>query len=161
MERAYGNVGSFIFLRKNERGKTMDNNYQEVYFDQYCKTCEHEKLDDAESPCNECLEIFVNIGSLQRKRDFIIELSTKEQNRSNVLISIEEDGNAMKGELLMEDTQFFTDIFSVGYDNKSGNAPVLVIGRNTDRGIHVVNVFKGETAEEIYKQLITPNILKL
>ena len=41
----------------------MDNNYQEVYFDQYCKTCEHEKLDDPESPCNECLEIFVNIGS--------------------------------------------------------------------------------------------------
>ena len=41
----------------------MDENYQEVYFDQYCKTCKYEKLDEAESPCNECLEEFVNLDS--------------------------------------------------------------------------------------------------
>ena len=41
----------------------MDENYQEVYFNQYCKTCKYEKLDEAESPCNECLEEFVNLDS--------------------------------------------------------------------------------------------------
>lgn len=29
--------------------------YKEVYFDEYCKKCEHIKLADTEEPCNECL----------------------------------------------------------------------------------------------------------
>ncbi len=40
-----------------------DENYMEVYFDQYCKTCRHEKLDDALDPCNKCLDECVNVNS--------------------------------------------------------------------------------------------------
>ena len=29
--------------------------YKEVYFDQYCKSCKHEKLKEEENPCCECL----------------------------------------------------------------------------------------------------------
>jgi hypothetical protein len=41
----------------------MDHNYKEVYFDQYCVTCKHEKLKDHEDPCNECLEHPANVDS--------------------------------------------------------------------------------------------------
>lgn len=34
-----------------------------VHFDQYCKTCRHERLGENESPCDECLEHPVNINS--------------------------------------------------------------------------------------------------
>lgn len=61
----------------------------------------------------------------------------------------------------MENKQAFADIFSVGYDNKSGDIPVLVIGRSTKHGIDVINVFKGQDAEDIYRQLITPSTLRL
>lgn len=33
----------------------MNENMKEVYFDQYCKTCKHEKLKENEEPCDECL----------------------------------------------------------------------------------------------------------
>ena len=33
----------------------MDENYKEVYFHEYCKTCENEKSKDTDEPCNECL----------------------------------------------------------------------------------------------------------
>ena len=29
--------------------------FKEVYFDQYCKTCEFWNTKDVEDPCNECL----------------------------------------------------------------------------------------------------------
>lgn len=32
-----------------------EQTYKEVYFDQYCKKCKHEKVDDKEPPCYECL----------------------------------------------------------------------------------------------------------
>lgn len=39
----------------------MDNDlyFKEVYFDQYCKTCKHEKEDenDEDSACFECLHV--------------------------------------------------------------------------------------------------------
>ncbi|MDO5540819.1 MAG: hypothetical protein Q4F83_12255 [Eubacteriales bacterium] len=41
----------------------MDENYQEVYFDKYCKTCKHEKMEEKFDPCNECLSEPVNAGS--------------------------------------------------------------------------------------------------
>ena len=41
----------------------IDNEYREVLFDKYCKTCKHEKLDETEDPCNECLENPVNLYS--------------------------------------------------------------------------------------------------
>ena len=38
----------------------MDYHEQFVEFDQYCKTCQHEKLAESDSPCDECLEHPVN-----------------------------------------------------------------------------------------------------
>lgn len=39
------------------------DDYKEVYFDQYCKTCKHKDLHESEEPCNECLTIPANIQS--------------------------------------------------------------------------------------------------
>ena len=41
----------------------MEEIYEEVYFDKYCKTCKHVKLKDNETPCDECLEEPVNLYS--------------------------------------------------------------------------------------------------
>ena len=41
----------------------MNEDYQEVYFDQYCKTCTHEKLEEKFDPCNECLDQEANLNS--------------------------------------------------------------------------------------------------
>ena len=38
----------------------MEYHEQFVEFDQYCKTCQHEKLAESDSPCDECLEHPVN-----------------------------------------------------------------------------------------------------
>ena len=37
--------------------------FKEVYFDQYCKTCEHKEKEEKENPCNECLNEPVNTNS--------------------------------------------------------------------------------------------------
>lgn len=34
-----------------------------VYFGKYCKSCKHEKLEENEPPCDECLEHPVNLNS--------------------------------------------------------------------------------------------------
>ena len=36
---------------------------KEVYFDQYCETCEYWLLNDADEPCNECLDNPTNTES--------------------------------------------------------------------------------------------------
>ena len=41
----------------------MEYEYKEVYFMQYCKTCKHDKLEDNEYPCSECLDEPVNLHS--------------------------------------------------------------------------------------------------
>lgn len=41
----------------------MEEIYKEVYFDRYCKRCEHFLEEDGKDPCNECLENFVNTYS--------------------------------------------------------------------------------------------------
>ena len=42
----------------------MENEgYKEVYFDQYCKDCEHSSLKDTDEPCNECLDHPINLYS--------------------------------------------------------------------------------------------------
>lgn len=41
----------------------MVNEYKEVYYDQHCKTCKHEKLEDTEEPCNDCLSEPINLHS--------------------------------------------------------------------------------------------------
>ena len=38
----------------------MNDGMKEVYFDQYCETCEHSKLAESEEPCSECLSEPVN-----------------------------------------------------------------------------------------------------
>lgn len=40
----------------------MDD-FKEVRFDKYCKTCKHEKKKDFEDPCNECLTYFMRKGT--------------------------------------------------------------------------------------------------
>lgn len=39
------------------------NNYKEVYFDQYCKSCEYKEVPDNMLPCDECLGEFMNVDS--------------------------------------------------------------------------------------------------
>lgn len=41
----------------------MNEDYKEVYFDQYCKTCKHCKKENTDEPCNECLDNPINLYS--------------------------------------------------------------------------------------------------
>lgn len=41
----------------------VNNDFKEVCFNEYCKTCEHEKVKDIHEPCNECLDNPVNLHS--------------------------------------------------------------------------------------------------
>ena len=41
----------------------MNEDYKEAYFDQYCKSCKHEKLEEKFDPCNECLANGYNLNS--------------------------------------------------------------------------------------------------
>lgn len=41
----------------------MDENYQEVRFDQYCQKCKHQRTAEWEDPCNECLECPARLDS--------------------------------------------------------------------------------------------------
>ena len=46
---------SFIF-----GGYEMDEDLMEVYFHEYCNTCAHKGVNEAEDPCDECLANPVN-----------------------------------------------------------------------------------------------------
>ena len=41
----------------------MDESYKEVYFNNYCKKCRHEKCEDFKEPCHSCLNEPVNLYS--------------------------------------------------------------------------------------------------
>ena len=41
----------------------MEQNYKEVYYEQFCKTCKHKDLKDFYDPCNDCLDNPVNTNS--------------------------------------------------------------------------------------------------
>lgn len=41
----------------------MDDSYKEVYFGQYCQTCEHRNLLEIQEPCDDCLNNPVNVYS--------------------------------------------------------------------------------------------------
>jgi hypothetical protein len=41
----------------------MDESYKEVHFHEYCKTCKHKDLSEAEDPCFDCLDNPVNVHS--------------------------------------------------------------------------------------------------
>lgn len=38
----------------------LDDGLKFVHFDEYCSTCEHEKVKESEDPCDECLNEPVN-----------------------------------------------------------------------------------------------------
>ena len=57
----YGHYGQYNIV--NIYGGNMDDQYKEVYFCDYCKTCAHEKEPAREDPCNECLTYPVNLYS--------------------------------------------------------------------------------------------------
>lgn len=42
--------------RIQEEDKMEENNMKEVYYDQYCKTCEHSSKAEDDEPCRECLD---------------------------------------------------------------------------------------------------------
>lgn len=39
----------------------MEDNYKEVDFEKYCKTCKYKDLKESKDPCNECLEEYSNL----------------------------------------------------------------------------------------------------
>lgn len=41
----------------------MYDNYKEVYYNEYCKTCKHENVPEVKDPCHECLSEPTNIES--------------------------------------------------------------------------------------------------
>lgn len=41
----------------------MEDRYKEVYFNEYCKTCKHETLEETKDPCNACLDEPTNLYS--------------------------------------------------------------------------------------------------
>ena len=41
----------------------MDQDYKEIYFDQFCKSCKHENLEENLEPCDECLSNPANLYS--------------------------------------------------------------------------------------------------
>ena len=41
----------------------MDDEYKEVYYHKYCKTCKYSKVKDTDEPCDECLDNPVNLNS--------------------------------------------------------------------------------------------------
>lgn len=55
---------------------SMDLNYKEVYFYQWCGKCVHEELNEYEDPCNECLLYGVREGS--HKPTYFKEKEVKE-----------------------------------------------------------------------------------
>ena len=41
----------------------MENDFKEVYFHQYCKTCKYKDIPEAAIPCCECLNEPSNVNS--------------------------------------------------------------------------------------------------
>lgn len=41
----------------------MEDIYKEVYFDEFCKTCEHKDVAEDKNPCHDCLNEPVNLYS--------------------------------------------------------------------------------------------------
>lgn len=41
----------------------MDEELKEVYFNEYCSKCKHEKIEETEDPCDDCLANPANVNS--------------------------------------------------------------------------------------------------
>ena len=46
------------------------------------------------------------------------------------------------------------DVLLVGYDDASGDIPVLTVGRKNGNEIDILNVLQGPTAKEVYNELL-------
>lgn len=46
------------------------------------------------------------------------------------------------------------DVLLVGYDDDSGDIPVLTVGRKKGNEVEIVNLLQGPTATDVYKQLL-------
>lgn len=58
-------VGTDAYFEKEKTMPITESEYEEVYFNEYCPKCRHEKVDDTKgkAPCHECLSEPVNLGS--------------------------------------------------------------------------------------------------
>ena len=55
---------------------------------------------------------------------------------------------------LSEENNMDADVLIVSYDKGYGNEiPVLLIGRNTDKGMEIIKVFEREEANRVYELL--------
>ena len=52
-----------VTIKKGVKNMSSDNEYKEVYFHQYCKTCKNEKLTEQDETCNYCLDHPINLQS--------------------------------------------------------------------------------------------------
>lgn len=43
--------------------EVTNDGYKEVYFDQYCSSCQYEKVKESEDPCYDCLNEPANLNS--------------------------------------------------------------------------------------------------
>lgn len=41
----------------------LGEQYKEVYFNEYCRTCKYKKTEEGDDPCNECLSEPMNVYS--------------------------------------------------------------------------------------------------
>lgn len=41
----------------------MDEDYREVDFETYCKACKYKNLSENKDPCDECLDIPINLNT--------------------------------------------------------------------------------------------------
>ena len=93
----------------------MVNDYKEVYFDQYCKTCKNEKTPENKEPCYECLNNPVNLNSrkpvnweekqlIYERRKTMVNLTDDEKN--TILEIAKKVGCDIDGDLL----QFYVKI---------------------------------------------------
>lgn len=52
-----------FFVHFERRTMAMNEEYLEVDFKKYCKTCKHKELGEKFDPCNECLDYGYNLNS--------------------------------------------------------------------------------------------------
>lgn len=52
------------------------------------------------------------------------------------------------------------DTLFVGFDDTSGDIPVLTVAKRDGNEMHFINVFQGEEARTLYQKLATPTTIK-
>ena len=60
----------------------MNEEYLEVNFEKYCKTCQHKELEEKFDPCNRCLEHGCNLNSRTYKHNHPDVLRLKKKKKT-------------------------------------------------------------------------------